>query len=150
MEGFKVHTNNSYWCERWKKDEQRRIVSYWCEHWEVDEQGRVVLDHTSLYPEVPYMEREEEEKKEVAKLVFCPSEEDAKKDVFISGDSEDNPPSCVICLSNTPVCVISPCNHKSVCSTCARTMTAQGTKKRGEVQCPLCKVEVKKIFRIFE
>lgn len=123
----------------------------WDAKWKVDEKGRVMLDWSSLYPfGVPYKEREEEEKEGVVKLVSCPSEEDAKKDVLISNNSKNNPPSCVICLSNAPVCVISPCNHKSLCSTCARTMTAQGTKKRGEVQCPLCKVDVKKIFRIFE
>ena len=99
-----------------------------------------------VYPSIFPYNVKEEEKEEVVKLVSCPSEEDAKKDIPL----ETNDPSCVICLSNTPVCVVSPCNHKSLCSTCARTITAEGTKKRGEVQCPLCKVEVKKIFRIFE
>lgn len=122
----------------------------WDARWKVDEKGRVMLDWSSLYPSIFPYDVKEEEKEEVVKFVSCPSEEDAKKDIPLFNDPETDAPSCIICLSNTPVCVISPCNHKSLCSTCARTMTAQGTKKRGEVQCPLCKVEVKKIFRIFE
>lgn len=80
------------------------------------------------------------------KFVECPLPTD--QDTLLKEDSEE--PFCVVCLSNVPVCVISPCNHKSLCCVCARELTKEGTKKRGEVVCPLCKGVVKKIFKIFE
>lgn len=89
------------------------------------------LDFASLYPK--------------KMNVTCPPESEQDTPLL-----EENVSSCVICLSNNPVCVISPCHHKSLCCGCARTLTEKGTKLRGEVKCPICKADVKKIFKVFE
>lgn len=83
-------------------------------------------------------EREEEE------FVECPLE--SEKDE----EAKDGAPSCVICTSNVPACVIMPCMHKSLCCECARSLASQGTKKRGQVKCPVCRAEVEKIKKVFE
>ena len=63
---------------------------------------------------------------------------------------ENAPSSCVICTANVPICVIMPCMHKVICCDCGRKLTADGTKERGEVECPICKAEVHRIAKVFE
>lgn len=85
-------------------------------------------------------EREEEEEQ----FVECPLE--SEKDE----EAKDGAASCVICTANVPACVIMPCMHKSLCCECARSLASQGTKKRGQVNCPVCRAEVEKIKKVFE
>jgi hypothetical protein len=80
-----------------------------------------------------------------SKHVGCPPEGDSH-DISAPEDSA----SCVICLDHQPICIILPCMHKSLCCSCARSITANGTKERGQVKCPMCKADVKEIKRVYE
>lgn len=94
--------------------------------------------------------REREEKKkeeEEPQFIECPAKEE---DVALPDDAPDGTPVCSICLSNQPVCVVLPCLHKCICCACARQITGEGTKERGQVACPICKGTVEKIGRVFE
>lgn len=77
-------------------------------------------------------------------FVECPLESDKDE------EAAENAPSCVLCMTNVPACIILPCLHKSVCCACARVLAGEGLKKRGEVTCPICRKDVEKIAKVFE
>lgn len=78
--------------------------------------------------------------------VKCPKESESQ-DVPAPDDA---PSSCVVCLENQPNCAVLPCMHKCLCCRCARALTDNGTKERGQVKCPLCNRDAKKLKRIYE
>ena len=57
---------------------------------------------------------------------------------------EDDGPTCVVCLTNSPDVVFRPCNHLKVCGAC----TLELAKKDG-FQCPECRTRVDDILPIF-
>jgi hypothetical protein len=67
-------------------------------------------------------------------------------------DEEKGEPTCIICLVNRRCCVTQPCMHLHYCIACARKLvfgsSGMELKYRGEVQCPECRVDVKKIVRV--
>jgi hypothetical protein len=77
--------------------------------------------------------------------VKCPKESESQDAV-----AADDAPSCVVCLENQPNCAVLSCMHKCLCCRCAHDMTSNGTKERGQVKCPLCKADAKKIKRVYE
>jgi hypothetical protein len=81
-------------------------------------------------------------------FIECPLE--SEPDTPIPDDAPDGTPACVVCTANAPSCVILPCMHKSLCCACGRALTAEGTKQRGQLKCPMCQGEVHKIARVFE
>lgn len=84
-------------------------------------------------------------------FIECPTETDVKEgDVALADDAPEGTPSCLVCLSQQPVCILMPCLHKCMCCRCARQLTNDGTKERGQVPCPICKAAVEKIGRVFE
>lgn len=78
----------------------------------------------------------------------CPLSTD--EDVIVPDDAPEDTPTCVVCTTNKPICVIIPCMHKNICCSCARILCADGTKERGQVKCPMCQAEVHKIGKVFE
>lgn len=103
---------------------------------------------TNVIEEKPEKRKREEEEEEEPLFVECPLESD--KDSPLPEDSVEGIPSCVICTTNTPCCVIMPCMHKSLCCACSRVLASEGTKQRGEVKCPMCQAEVHKIAKVYE
>lgn len=91
--------------------------------------------------------KKEEESDELP-FIECPLESD--KDVVIADDAPEGTPTCVVCLSNAPICVLLPCMHKCMCCTCGRQLTGDGLKRRGEVECPLCKKKVERVAKVFD
>lgn len=72
-------------------------------------------------------------------LPIIPSQDDEKHDVELKeGDSDDI--ACVVCMTKKKTCISEPCNHVSCCIACARVV---------KLECPICKVKIKSIKRIF-
>ena len=67
-------------------------------------------------------------------------------------DESINEPACIICMMNKRCCVTQPCMHLSYCIGCARRLvfgeSGMELKYRGEVECPECRTEVKRIVRV--
>ena len=62
------------------------------------------------------------------------------------------PPVCVICRTNTPVCIAMPCHHLAYCAGCAHTLCtdARGHPKAiGQVRCAKCRQTVDSIKPYF-
>ena len=53
---------------------------------------------------------------------------------------EENRVTCIICLENSRQVMLEPCNHVSLCITCA----AQNGNR-----CPVCRTEILRVRRIF-
>lgn len=62
---------------------------------------------------------------------------------------DDAAAACSICTVNVLTCAVLPCMHRCLCCACARMLAADGTKERGQVECPLCKGVVKKIKVVY-
>jgi hypothetical protein len=60
-------------------------------------------------------------------------------------DNEES--SCVICLENKKCCLIDPCGHAVLCVSCARGYEEQ--IKSNAFNCPVCRIKVEKIIRIY-
>ncbi len=45
-------------------------------------------------------------------------------------------------LNGPPRCIILPCAHQCVCSTCARKLGDDGKALRGSAKCPICQAGV--------
>ena len=75
-----------------------------------------------------------EEKKEP----MYPTEEEVKYDEAVNEKDEDN--ACVVCMEKKPKCVVRPCKHFCLCVGCS-------TKKFDK--CPVCRVVVASIERLF-
>jgi hypothetical protein len=81
------------------------------------------------------------------RFVQCPTETEAKEHDKESTD--DAAAACSICMSNQLTCIVTPCMHRCLCCACARTLSAEGTKERGSVKCPICQAEVKKMKVVY-
>jgi len=51
---------------------------------------------------------------------------------------------CSVCLDAANSHVLVPCGHKCVCETCAEMI------KENEMDCPICRVKVMWVCRVFE
>lgn len=82
------------------------------------------------------------------KAVMAPDHTEVQHDAL----AKDGEPTCIVCLENRRNCVILPCAHMHYCVDCSRRLvhgpTGMELKMRGEVTCPECRVEVKKIQRV--
>ncbi len=80
-----------------------------------------------------------------------PTEADAEADIIayveaksaakaarVEGEPKKEVPKCVVCLNGPPRCIILPCAHQCVCSTCARKLGEDGKALRGLAKCPIC------------
>jgi len=81
------------------------------------------------------------------RYVRCPTEAEAKTHDKEAPD--DAAVACSICTVNELSCIVLPCAHRCLCCGCARTLTAEGTKERGSVACPICQAQVKKIKVVY-
>ena len=89
-----------------------------------------------VYSRYPYPRRDP-----VKKL---PREEDPIIHNLYSGeDSKALESSCVICLENTPCCLINPCGHQCLCLDCSHTLVK--TLKK----CPLCRTPCTSIVYVY-
>lgn len=61
--------------------------------------------------------------------------------VGVDRKTEDPNMQCVICLDNEKCCLISPCQHLSLCISCAGTLNTP--------KCPLCRGDITAISRVF-
>lgn len=95
--------------------------------------------------------KEVQDTKTEKKKVKCPKKKDAVHDVECRG--EDQVSCCCLCQVNVACCVIMPCMHKTLCVRCSTRLCRENGKKKkliGEVQCPTCRANVKKVARVFE
>ena len=56
--------------------------------------------------------------------------------------------SCTICFARTVECVLIPCNHKQVCTSCLKQI--QQNNHHNKMICPVCRTPISKIIHIFE
>jgi len=116
----------------------------------------------------PFMTSKKDKKKKKKKSARASrgrKDEDEPEIKFIEGPSKaelvqdkeaaDNAPTCIICLTNVPCCIATPCNHLSFCVSCARALCFSNVedempKQVGQQACPKCKKQVDKITRVFE
>ena len=94
--------------------------------------------------------RREDEEPEI-KFIEGPSKAELEHDK----EAADGAPTCIICLTNVPCCIATPCNHLSYCVSCARSLCFASVddetpKQVGQQACPKCKKQVDKITRVFE
>jgi hypothetical protein len=100
---------------------------------------------------IDYGKHKKERKKENTKKVRYvrgPQVGEDKHDV----ETENENDACIVCMSRKKTCVNSPCAHVCLCIACARTVAygePKEPRKRGTVHCPMCKVALKSIKRIF-
>lgn len=84
------------------------------------------------------------------KKVIGPNEAEVIHDQ--EADEEKGEACCVICLVNRRCCITSPCMHLHYCVQCARNLVygidGREIKYRGDLKCPGCRKEVKKIVRV--
>lgn len=78
----------------------------------------------------------------------------SKADLANDKESGDGEATCIICLTNVPCCIATPCNHMSYCVSCARMLCFtnvedESPKQVGQQACPKCKKQVEKITRVF-
>ena len=109
-------------------------------------EGRFEFDRSPPPQRTEYIyihEEPQQIKRKAPKLVACPSEADLQHDK-VAEEKE-----CCVCQVNLANCIVAPCNQICLCISCARQLTHNGTKKRGEVVCPLCRANVKAINRVF-
>ena len=76
-------------------------------------------------------------------LTVVPADAELKNDK----EAPENNPECVVCLENTPVCLITPCNHMVLCIACSIKL-AKG-KAQGSVKCPTCRKGINEIKRLY-
>jgi hypothetical protein len=72
-----------------------------------------------------------------------------------SDDGDQPPPSsselCVVCLDNVKSVLIVPCGHKCLCARCAPSFAAdQALLHRRRNRCPVCRVDIHFLQRVFE
>lgn len=95
--------------------------------------------------------REREEEEEEQQYIEGPTPSELENDKV--QDKKDGK-TCVICLENVPCCTSIPCMHMIYCIKCSRDLCfgTDGTelKKQGELPCPVCKVEITAIKRVFQ
>ena len=58
-------------------------------------------------------------------------------------EAKESEKSCIICLSNVPNCVLSPCMHMGFCIGCANELQKEKT-------CPICKQEIETPKRLYD
>lgn len=88
--------------------------------------------------------------------------EEEKEDQFIEGpmpkDMEEDKPAaddaatCIICLTNAPICIVNPCSHMCMCVGCSRALCFgpdDMLRKIGTQPCPKCRVPIESIKRVF-
>ena len=89
-------------------------------------------------------------KKGKDKFVEGPTPSELEHDEEVSGTEEKG--ACVVCLTNRAICITAPCRHLCVCVKCARTLLfgedGEDIKKRGTVNCPMCREDVKSVLRV--
>lgn len=66
-------------------------------------------------------------------------EEEEKND-----DNDETDPKCVICLTNDPCILLTPCSHQCVCDICVKEVLERDDQKK---QCPVCRNEIKDIYK---
>ena len=54
--------------------------------------------------------------------------------------------TCIVCVSRQPDCVLLPCRHLSICSSCANRIYAAGSIWK----CPHCRAIVESMFALEE
>lgn len=96
-----------------------------------------------LFTEVP---TKDEADADVLEYVMAKS---AAKAARVEGEPKKAVPKCVVCLKGAPKCVILPCLHQCVCSTCARELGKNGEALRGTAKCPMCRAGVDAIKKPF-
>lgn len=71
------------------------------------------------------------------------------QDAKVEADNRGVPRTeCVVCMAATVSTVLVPCGHLCLCVACATAMQ-KSTKESKVVQCPLCRVTVDKMHRVF-
>lgn len=78
----------------------------------------------------------------------------SKADLANDKEAVEGEATCIICLTNVPCCIATPCNHMSYCVSCARMLCFtnvedESPKQVGQQACPKCKKQVEKITRVF-
>lgn len=96
-----------------------------------------------LFTEVP---TEADAEADVIEFVKAKS---AAKAARVEGEPKKDVPKCVVCLNGAPKCIILPCAHQCVCSTCARKLGEDGKALRGTAKCPICVAGVDAIKKPF-
>jgi|SRR6185295_1469176 len=84
---------------------------------------------------------------EIRKHVDCPSREQMTAVDRVA--PPDAPAACCVCAKNELTCIVWPCAHRCLCARCARTLAMCGKAWRGQVACPLCGEQVKKIKIVY-
>jgi len=56
---------------------------------------------------------------------------------------------CVICMDKPKTYLIAPCGHKCLCEDCAESLERQGHGDRNKT-CPICRVPMQRMFKVFE
>lgn len=71
---------------------------------------------------------------------------------FDKEQTNENGPTCIVCMENIPNCVVMPCRHFCLCVKCTRTILfgidGSSLTKVGECNCPKCRQSVKSIERL--
>ena len=105
----------------------------------------IVVDGSGIW--IDGVRHDKKQKSKEPKFIQVPTEDEAKK--HDREAPEDAPTACSVCLTNELCCAVLPCMHRCLCCKCARELAADGTKQRGQVACPLCKTDVKKIKLVY-
>lgn len=109
--------------------------------------GEVIIGDYIVYAKDKKNKKKKKNAKKV-KYVRGPQVGEDKHDV----ETENENDACIVCMNRKKACVNSPCAHVCLCIACARTVAygePKEPRERGTVHCPLCKVALKSIKRIF-
>jgi len=58
--------------------------------------------------------------------------------------------SCSICLENEKTYACMPCGHMCLCALCAEDLSKKGVNDQNITRCPICRLKVDNIIRIFQ
>lgn len=57
---------------------------------------------------------------------------------------EEEQSLCVVCLTNDPCIMLTPCSHQCVCDICVKELLERDDQKK---QCPVCREKIENIFK---
>jgi len=63
--------------------------------------------------------------------------------------AEEDEKECSICQWNEKTHACIPCGHMCLCAFCAEDLSKRGVKRQTKLQCPLCRLEVDNVSRIY-
>jgi len=63
---------------------------------------------------------------------------------IVPEEAKDDESSCVVCRERKKCILVTPCNHKALCSVCAITILAE------KHPCPLCRKKIGDVRRVFD